>query len=82
MNLWRDEMTNTEDILISDKSKEEKRKTIILHMNNAMELLTKMDKDKNLRLVYSDLKLNRFIDRCREMLQEDWYEVENIEIPF
>ena len=75
-------MTNTEDILISDKSKEEKRKTIILHMNNAMELLTKMDKDKNLRLVYSDLKLNRFIDRCREMLQEDWYEVENIEIPF
>ncbi len=59
-----------------------KRETIIKHMNNAIELQMQCQKDKNLRLVYSDFDFDRFIDRCREMLGEQWENINNIEVPF
>lgn len=59
-----------------------KREMIIKHMNDAISLNAAMKNDKNLRLVYYDVDLESFIDRCREILAEQWEHVDNLEIPF
>lgn len=70
------------DIIIKDKTIIEKRETIIIHMNNALDMMERMDKDKNMRLAYSDYDFEKFIDRCREILTEEWHCPIELEVPF
>ncbi len=62
-----------------------KRETIIKHMNDALLLQGEMRRDRMLRAVYSDIDLDKFIDRCREMLADDpeyWEDAAEMENPF
>ncbi|MEM0174387.1 MAG: hypothetical protein QXI16_07780 [Sulfolobaceae archaeon] len=59
-----------------------KREYLIKQMNDALQLQEQMKKDKNLRYVYYDVDLDKFIDRCREILSEEFYEPVGLVIPF
>lgn len=58
------------------------KEMILKHMNDAIALMNECKKNPMLRKVYSDFDFYKFINRCKNMLDEEFHDIDDIEIPF
>ena len=59
-----------------------KREFLVKQINDALELVEQMKTDRMLRLVYSDIDWDRYIQKRRDALSDCWVNTDSVKLPF
>jgi hypothetical protein len=73
---------NEDELFFNEWIKLKYKNFLIKQLNDALELIDKMKTDKMLRIVYSDIDWNRYVEKRRNKLREFWDDIEIENTPF